>query len=189
MIQFRVFGIGIQISFLYVAFITLLTLYDQTGAAVWGVFSSFFHEGCHVITLMLLGGRPKEIELGICGIRMYEPHMLSLGRQLTVLSAGCLGNFILFSLCLAFGDLTGATINLCLGLFNMLPSYALDGGQILMLLIEKWFPYSVSRWIYRIISVGFSAALLLIGIKLIIAYHNPTLLLTSIFLMFSTFVS
>ena len=79
-------------------------------------------------------------------------------------------------------------INLCLGAFNLLPAYPLDGSRIFEILLSKKFLYKKSKKITEIISFTISGVLfLLFNIMLLLHKVNITLFLASILMGYTTF--
>ena len=139
MIKFKIFGVNFSISFLYICLISTFLLYDKSGIVMWGIFSSFFHESFHVIFLYIFSAKPKSICFELSGIKLIKSSELNFLQDIIVLISGCLGNLILFFICCRFNIQIGAVVNLCLFVFNLLPSITLDGGQILFRIFEKFF--------------------------------------------------
>lgn len=185
MIRLRFSNLNVNISFLYIALITLLSLFDKTSVLFLGVISSFLHELSHILAIYLVGAKPNSITFLVSGIKINQPKHLTPFKQAIVLIAGPLGNIILFLVSIYYGHLTFATVNLCLAVFNLLPTRVLDGGGLLYLLFYNIFSKKVGFIIYKIISITFSSLLILIGIKIIVEYKNPTILLTAMFLFVS----
>ena len=96
------------------------------------------------------------------------------------------GNLILFYICFKLNIKTGAAVNLCLLIFNLLPNINLDGGQILFRILENFFNFQICLKIYIIISLCVAIFLSLVGIIMIMYFKNPTLLFTGIMLLFSS---
>lgn len=186
MIRFWRFGVCIQVSIFYLAVITIVSFLDQTGIAIWGFLSSLIHEMGHIAALYLVGGGVKLLSFELTGIRMTIKQSLSLWKEAVVLSAGCVVNFLCCILCMRFGLLSGATVNLCIGAFNLLPSKALDGGRLLTLILNSFMSLEKADRFSFGFSVFTSAILIIFGLKIFFVSYNPTLLATGIFLLFSS---
>ena len=186
MIKFKIFGIKISISFLYICLISIFLLYDTTQIVIWGLFSSFFHEIFHILSIYFFSSKPDCIIFELSGIKLIKKQNLSLIQDIIVLISGCIGNLILFYICFKLNIKTGAAVNLCLLIFNLLPNINLDGGQILFRILENFFNFQICLKIYIIISLCVAIFLSLIGIIIIIYFKNPTLLFTGIMLLFSS---
>ena len=185
MIRVYWFGTRIQVSIFYLAVITLLSFLDQTGIAIWGFFASLLHEFGHIIALYLVGGRARLLSFEVTGIRMVQKATLGNGREAIVLSAGCIVNFLCCALCMRFGFLNGATVHLCIGLFNLLPSRVLDGGRLFVLFLSAFLSLKSAERLCFILSIITSVFLILFGVRIFIISWNPTLLITGGFLLIS----
>lgn len=186
MIRFWRFGVCVQVSIFYLAVITLVSFLDQTGIAIWGFLSSLIHELGHIVVLYLVGGSAKLLSFELTGIRMTIKQSLSIWQEAVVLSAGCIVNFLCCILCMKFGLLSGATVNLCIGAFNLLPGKALDGGRLLTLVLNSFMSLEKADRFSLGFSILTSTALIVFGFKIFFVSYNPTLLATGIFLLLSS---
>ncbi len=155
---FRFLGIQVYLhwSWFFVAFYTVSTRGDQYSSPVWNVaeYLALFllvlmHEFGHSLACRSTGGQADQIVLWPLGGVAYVAPPQRPGAQLWSIAAGPLVNAMLvpvfyLAVRVAFGrgldethpDLfeclrTIQFINLALLIFNMLPVYPLDGGQIL----------------------------------------------------------
>lgn len=186
MIRFKIFGIKISVSFLYICLIAVFLLYDTTKIVIWGIFSSFFHEFFHILSIYFFSAKPDCIIFELSGIKLIKKQNLPLMQDIIVLISGCIGNLILFVICFKLNLKTPAAVNLCLLIFNLLPNINLDGGQILFKILEIFFNFQICLKIYNIISWSVAIFLSLIGVFIIIRFKNPTLFFTGIMLIFSS---
>lgn len=156
---FRLRGLPVRIHWtllLFAAFLAVPMVMD--GYPLIGVLapiilfgSVLLHEFGHAGMAHLVGGRAHEIILWMFGgLTAHRcPHVWN--KEMAVAAAGPLINFIILGICLiisrpefdifpALGEASDTlsnlvqiifSINLVLLLFNMLPCYPLDGGQIL----------------------------------------------------------
>lgn len=187
MIRVCCFGVWIQVSVFYLAVITLLSFLDQTGIALWGLSASLLHEFGHIIALYLVGGQAQLLSFEMTGIRMVQKKILGNLQDAIVLSAGCLMNCFCFLLCIKCGILNGATVHLCIGVFNLLPSKLLDGGQLLILFLTRFLSPERAEQVCFVVSLSVSILLLVLGLSVFVASWNPTLLITGGFLLLSSF--
>lgn len=128
------------------------------------------HEFGHALACRQVGGHAHEIMLWPLGGMAYVDPPQRPGATLWSIAAGPLVNVALAPLLLALGpiDLLGlagawpnlhallrtiSLINLVLLIFNLLPIYPLDGGQILRSLL--WFPFGRASSLLAASIIGF----------------------------------
>lgn len=128
------------------------------------------HEGGHWAAVRFMGGRISRLRLTAVGgeLLLDRTRPLTKPRELFCILAGPAINLMA-----AWGSVRlGANerwqlfagMNLCLGIFNLLPVWPLDGGRALRLLLERLLP---DRWALRLIrgiSGIISGCLLLLGL-------------------------
>lgn len=193
MIKFRIYSLTIEISFFFIAIVTLMSAFDDSGIVMCALAAAFLHELGHVLASIVCGLRPKNISLNIFGIEMKcDNNTLSYSREIMITFAGPLFNFVF---CLIFYLInlysnsqiiaTLSIANLALGIFNMLPIEALDGGRgIKLLLCLKCSPEKAEK-ISLILSVICMLPLFCGAFYLLfITPFNVTLLLACIYLTY-----
>lgn len=149
------------------------------------------HELGHTFAAQLVGVEVKSVFVWILGgltNLAYKPEKPS--SNLFIAAAGPLVNMVLAFLCVAgyiviylfflpystnvelflwaqtFANLffSLALLNVILIVFNLLPVYPLDGGNILHALMEMLFGKSNADWITLVVSVPFLAILIMFGV-------------------------
>ena len=135
--KFKIHGCSININFLFAAVITLII--DRSNTAAYIVIASFLHEMGHIVLLIYFGDSVKELSLGIFGMRMVRSSdtKLTYMNEIAVAFAGPFMNIIIFASLFFINMMSGRkgiqmamAVNLCLGLFNLLPIMPLDGGRM-----------------------------------------------------------
>lgn len=105
------------------------------------------HEGCHMLAILLLGGKIYEMRIGVGGAVM-ETEPMPRGRELVCALAGPVGSLMLVLLFRLWPEL--ALCALLQGAFNLLPVFPLDGGRVLRcgvgLIAPKWED-RISQWV------------------------------------------
>jgi Zn-dependent protease len=167
---FRVFGIDVHLhwSWFLLAFYSISFRIKGYESPVWGVLEYLalfaivlIHEFGHALACRQVGGKSDQIVLWPLGGVAYVNPPSRPGATLWSIAAGPLVNVVFLPL--LFGALVLAAragldesapdafrflqavawVNLTLLIFNMLPIYPLDGGQILRSLL--WFPLGKAR--------------------------------------------
>ncbi len=189
MFSFRIGGTLWRTGVPFFCLFALLLTVDKSGTAALCLLASFLHEFGHIAVLWFAGRPPEEVSVGVCGIRLV-PHERPLppAAQVGMLCAGSAVNLAVA------GVLQGVraaplavAVHAVLGVFNLLPVEALDGGQILRcLLARRWGDITVHR-VVRVVSVITLLPLATVGFLLLLGTHNPTLLLVSGYLLIRLF--
>jgi stage IV sporulation protein FB len=150
--------------------------------------SLLIHEAFHLITGHLLYKRGIRVSLTPAGFRgTWNNSQPGKRAQCLICAAGPLGNISVAVILMlipidieVLRDLARA--NLFIGVFNLIPLYPMDGGNILLIFLYKYVgskrTYSILIQIGRVIRIF----LLVTGLVLIFAYRNPSLFLAVIFL-------
>lgn len=187
----RIAGVDLFIhwSWLLVAYFEISTQGKRYESSVWNVveYLTLFgivllHEFGHALACRQTGGTAKEIMLWPLGGVAYVSPPPRPGAVLWSIAAGPLVNVLLVPVtvalyalaCYAELDLRSpdavlflyhiAAINFGLLVFNLLPIYPLDGGQILQSLL--WFIIGRAYSLYVVSSFGLIVGLGLVGLSL-----------------------
>lgn len=186
MLCWHIGGTTVRVSVLFFAAAVVWLTLDGSGLAVWCLLASFLHEMGHLTALAACGRQPAAVEAGIFGVRMTQNPgtPLSYGRNILVSLAGPLANLLTAALLAAAGAQPGAiAVQLSIGLFNLLPVEALDGGQALFCLLADHMEATRAE---RIVLGGSVAAILPLAtlgcLLLLYSGYNFTLLAVSLYL-------
>ena len=164
---------------LVIAFFALI--FDELNIFFYLVISSFLHESGHIIACFLCGSRPH-IDISVFGIKL-KGYPNSILKKMVVIICGPAVNLILIivSMILLSTEFNlniyvFMVVNTIILLFNCLPIYFLDGGQIAMLFLQNKY----IRAILDIISI------LIVFIVLISVSNNViiSICLFSLFIMY-----
>lgn len=104
-----------------------------------GVLAAAWHEICHALAVMAMGGKVLSLRLGLRGMRMETSPLEPLPGALCAL-AGPVGSLALLLLSPWFPQL--AAWGLAQGCCNLLPIFPLDGGRAMGLLAPR-----ASTWV------------------------------------------
>lgn len=99
------------------------------------ILAAAFHELCHLGAVKLLGGQALSFRAGARGA-VLEVEELGPGQEALAAAAGPAGSLLLLLLAGPFPNL--ALCGLGQGLFNLLPVFPLDGGRILLRVLEMF---------------------------------------------------
>jgi len=188
---FRLFGIDVYLHWAW--FLAVAYFVQQArgySSSIWSVLEclSLFlivliHEFGHQLACRQVGGQTSQIILWPLGGVAYVSPPQRPGAQLWSIAAGPLVNVILFPILGALALLGGYLgwddtlpdlyqflrniwfLNLVLLIFNMLPIYPLDGGQILRSLL--WFVLGRANSLLAASIIGFVGVAALIGLAVL----------------------
>ena len=143
------------------------------------VLSALGHELGHLLVLRLTGAKVERIRLTAFGAEIRaNTRYLPYPREIACVLAGPAVNLALAMLfARGLGNDLAAGVNLVLGVFNLLPVPALDGGRVLHLLVSwAWDPMAadrVCRWVGLLCAAVLTAAALIVTAR----YHAGLFLL------------
>ena len=157
------------------------------------------HELAHYFVLLKLNIESENFKLHILGARLetkdYE--CLSSREKLMVCFAGPISNGIVFLIFFFIYKLifkneyiySTYEINLVLFIFNLLPTYPLDGGKILGAILEEKMIFKDVNNILMKISYSFGIAFILLSILgiVILGEINITSILAGIFIIYLSY--
>jgi Zn-dependent protease len=192
---FRAFGIDVSLHWTWaiVAFFFIQSLARDFNSPMWAAATYFglfaivlLHEFGHALACKSVGGTAERIMLWPLGGIAFVNPPLRPGAVLWSIAAGPLVNVILVPVLwyltqlfpaptpsnAAAGDLGQSLmmlsyINLVLLVFNLLPIYPLDGGQILHSLL--WFAIGFARGLMVVSVIGLIGAA---GLFVLAAWHG-----------------
>lgn len=185
--EFQLFHTKVRISYLFTAVLTLFFLYNRDGMFWYALSVIALHELGHLLAMSFFHARPGEIALCSFGIRISrrEAVRLSYFQEGVVYLAGPAVNLIAGVFCMtATGEILRlyGWLHLFTGLFNLLPAGNLDGGNLLCLLGQRYFPVQ-QDWVTKLVSFVVLAPLFTMGLLLV--FQNPwnfSLLFTAVYL-------
>ncbi len=194
---FNVFGIQVEITFLFVAFISFVISLKAPSNVIMTIVSSMFHESGHLLIMLLLDNKPEKLRFELTGINIIRKQDIKISTKNEVLISlgGPLINLIIVIICCAFllyynSDkiLTFACINLILMIFNLLPIKKLDGAAVLFYLLSGKYNFLVCSKILKLTSAVFIAIIFVWGVYVFISSkYNFSLIIIAIFLFLSLF--
>lgn len=179
----------IEISSGFVLLAAVLFYLDEgIGLLFPGLLACAFHELGHILAIRMLGGRTEQLKLTAAGAELILDgrYPLSYVREMAAAFAGPAA-----SLLCAWGATRAkcylaAGLNLTAGIFNLLPMYPLDGGRIFGALLSMQLGVERTEKAMVLITSVFVGVLLGSGFILWELWGNPTLAVTSAFLLVGT---
>jgi len=146
-INFRLFGFPVRIHpFFWVIALLLAPLKEPANVLIWAIamlVSILIHELGHAFVQRLYGGRSRIVLYGFGGLAISEGVRITPWRQVAISLAGPAAGFVLAGATWLVAQQSAAVpdavklllgflllINIFWGIFNLLPIYPLDGGQV-----------------------------------------------------------
>ena len=190
---FDLFGIKIEITFLFIAYISFVISLNAPSNVMITIASSMLHEMGHLTAMLILNNKPDKVRFELTGINIIRKQgmRISTKSEIWISLGGPLMNFIVVLFCCVLlcvynnkSLLTLACINFILMAFNILPINKLDGGTVLYYLLSQSHDLQISSKILKLTSVIFISLILIWGIYIfIVSRYNISLIIIAIILM------
>ncbi len=180
----------IELSYPSLALVSLIVILNINTGYLLCFFAVLIHESGHLLAMKLCGILPKGIKISLFNIEIVEKDRYCAGHlsDIAVTSAGPIANIITYLITSQFSP-AFASVNLFIGLFNLLPAASLDGGQLIYLFLSKKLSYENSAKIVDAITLLTAVPLFFIGILLLLnSPYNFSLLFLSMYLILSIFI-
>ncbi len=125
--------IKINISVYFAAVITFALLFIPNGNALTTLLCCIFHEIGHMTAIAVFKGNIKSVTLGAYGMRIdtIQSYRISPKKEIIISLAGPIVNFALVVFGILLKNKTLINVNLCLGIFNLMPTGTTDGQTAL----------------------------------------------------------
>ncbi len=184
-------GVCCRLSLLFPALLTMLFLCQPDGPALSCILASVVHELGHLLAMLLARVKPEDCTLGVFGARIRITHYrLSYVQNIWISLAGPVSNGVVAVLLWQCDRTIPATAHLVLAALNLLPSPALDGGQILRCLLYSLGLGMIVERILKILSIIILLVLTAGGTSLLLRGDgNLSLLIVCGYLAVLTFFS
>lgn len=135
-VSFRLLGVRFRVSFWFAALLSLYTLVFEDSLRV--LLAVVLHECGHGLAIYLCGSSIETVSLRLTDIRMTSDLVgLSRSRRILIAFAGPSANILGSVISLLYDDTVFFSVNLVVGLFQLLPAAGSDGGEILHLLLGE----------------------------------------------------
>lgn len=192
--KFRIHKTETIISYLIICIASVCIIAGAFDGFLYCLFAIIIHEAGHITTMCIFGYPPEKIKISLFEISISDGKRQERNfiQNFLIIFFGPFSNFIcfiLFYLLYLIGNdffLYLAAANLSVGLFNILPVMSLDGGQLLYLILSRFFSDTVSQSIVNVITLIIIFPLSFFGFILLFnSKYNFSLLIVCTYLVFS----
>lgn len=170
--KFKIFSTEINVSFFFMAILTLALIIDKTGFILPVFLATALHEVGHLAAMFVLKCQPKKINLIPGSIQIIRDFGVKAQGEIFILLSGPLSNllFAAFSFMLYYFlkmpfFINFSVVNLLIFAFNLFPVRGLDGGSILYLALSKILSGSKCEVILDILSLFCGALAVFLGVS------------------------
>ena len=156
MLEFRLGGLSISVSFWFFAAIGFFVLHEHSVLFWYILMPVIIHEIGHMVALYLCGGGVRSVRFRMFGVIISRsgPYM-SYTKEVLIAFAGAGANLIaagILYFTMTFPTMRALLMiaaNISAAVFSLLPISGLDGGDLLRLITERFggvdFAYKTSR--------------------------------------------
>lgn len=193
MMRVKIFGTSLEISFLVLASMTAIFIFDKKGSIIICFFSALFHEIGHLLAMKITGYRPLKIKLRLFDIQIIDNNRTArrFTDDLFIVLSGVIFNLIAFLVAICIFQATKnimflkiAVINASIGIFNAMPVSTLDGGQAIFILCCRRFSPDVSAKILDVMTFVMIFPTAIVGFLILFnSKYNFSLLIISVYLI------
>ena len=195
--QFKFKNIKITVSFTFFALIILLVIFNKNDFLYFTCFFAIIHELGHLFTLNKFGVKICELKISLFGanIKTESFKRISIKKEIIILLSGPLINLCLSAVLyfvnliienIDFNNLI--SINLGLGIFNLLPFYNFDGGKIIEILLKSKLNEKISETIVSCISFAILVPFTLFSVNIFLQNYKDFYFLVVSVLMLLTII-
>lgn len=195
--QFKFKNIKITISFTFFALIILLVIFNKNDFLYFTCFFAIIHELGHLFTLNKFGVKICELKISLFGanIKTESFKRISIKKEIIILLSGPLINLCLSAVLyfvnliienIDFNNLI--SINLGLGIFNLLPFYNFDGGKIIEILLKSKLNEKISETIVSCLSFAVLIPFTLFSVNIFLQNYKDFYFLVVSLLMLLTII-
>lgn len=170
--KFKIFSTEINVSFFFMAVLTLALIIDKTGFILPVFLATAFHEVGHLAAMFVLHCQPKKINLIPGSIQIVRGFGVKTQGEFFILLSGPLSNLVFAALAFVLYYflrlpylISFSAVNLLIFAFNMLPVRGLDGGSILYLTLSKILSNSKCEVILDILSLLCGVLAVFLGVS------------------------
>ena len=194
---FNIFGVKVEITFLFVALIAFILSLKSPSNLLITVISSLLHESGHLAVMIISDVKPKKVRFELTGINIIRSQEVCISnkKEIFISLGGSCANAIILLLCCIYLCIHNsnfisilACINFILMVFNILPVKGLDGGNALYYFLIQKFDISFSSKFVQITSFFFICLIFIWGFYVLLSTkYNVSIIIIAIFLTLSLF--
>ena len=188
MIEFYIGKTKFNIDFGFLAVIALLCTLDNGKYLLYGVWACAIHEIGHIIPMFLLGEKVKAGKLHAFGLSIspQKNKIRPVYQEIAIILGGATVNLLLGVMVYVGSISTNAQVfasmNIILGVFNLLPYTSFDGGTLILTIADYFNGNAFEvRKMLRLVNCILSVAL--IAFLLVNNITNITLMITISYLI------
>ncbi len=187
--RFKIKHTEFSLSFTFFGVFLIIMCIGELKICFFSLAAALFHEAVHIIFIIISGGNVSSVTLNGFGANIVRGE-----RALPDFKEA------IISYCAPFANLTAAlllykytqlfaTVNLIMGIFNLLPYYDFDGGRGLYYILKHFMSTEKTNKILDVLSVSVTVLFTFSGVY-IFFYHNKnvTLILLSIYMIIRFFI-
>lgn len=192
LMKFKLFGIYFSVSFPAVAFLSIALIADNKGTFIVCLISSFLHELGHLLALRITGAKIDSVRFNLGDVAIKADYSkLSSNAEIVVSLSGVLVNLLLSIVGFLFWQIFSTEFllnviisNLLIAAFNLLPVRFLDGGQVILLILQKFLDAFAAEKIVNILTVVFLIPIAIAGFVFVFnSSYNFSLLFVALYII------
>ena len=191
--NFKLKNCNVYISYPLLALLTAGAFFNDANVLFYSLIAALCHEAGHLFTMRIFDCMPKSIRFTVFNASISDSTLCLKSRfkQLLISASGCAVNFLLFFSLLCFKKFLNTEVldslisaNLFLGVFNILPVFNLDGGEIFLIVLSGFLTPKTAESLLKSISFVILTVLFTISIIMLINHmYNYSYLITSCYLI------
>ncbi len=196
--QFKIKNTVYEISFSFLALILLIVTTRADLSFLIVLIFALLHELVHLFFIYLFSTAPKKVSFTLFGADILREitSINNYNAEIVINSSAPIFNLIISGITFIIlnhftvykGILTDvAQVNLVLGIFNLIPFYNFDGGNVLNNVLLKYLNEKNTQMILSVISVLVTVIFSFISIYIFFNFqHNFSLIIMSIYMILTT---
>lgn len=163
----------------------LLIFFSESGSPQIALVSAVLHEFAHLLTCVIVGGKPRSIAPKRTGFAIsYSNCGISYTKELLIILSGPIFNIAVGAILAYTGHDSAANVNFGLGVINLLPLIGLDGAGALYTFCSGLAGERIASRIVRYVSTTVSVILWICTVWYELRYGtNLSLLAVSVYIL------